>query len=155
MPRLKMTLSRLLICMQESFPSGDHVPTDELTLSMSHEDSRELHARLLELLDKEEQLKVLTGIVDRSNPILFNALCSAIVEMQTRYSPGGEMGDQCDPDNPNSRHWKNWMTGVVVFRAKEEKDFLGYIDRYNKIMEKRRADRKEADKERRAQNKAR
>ena len=84
-----------------------------------------------------------------------DSLFSAIVEMQTRYSPGGEMGDQCDPDNPNSRHWKNWMTGVVVFRAKEEKDFLGYIDRYNKIMEKRRADRKEADKERRAQNKAR
>jgi len=84
-----------------------------------------------------------------------DSLFSAIVEMQTRYSPGGEMGDQCDPKNPNSRHWKNWMTGVVVFRAKEEKDFEGYIARYNKIMETRREARQKADKERRAQNKAR
>lgn len=70
-----------------------------------------------------------------------DSLYSAIVEMQTRYSPAGEMGDQCDPDNPNSRHWKNWMSGIVVFRSKAEKDFAGYITAYNRIMEERKEQR--------------
>jgi hypothetical protein len=77
---------------------------------------------------------------------LVDSLSAAIMKLQNRYSPGGDMGDKCDPDDPKSRHWKNWMSGVVVFRAKDEKDFLGYISRYNAIMADRKEKRREAAK---------
>lgn len=77
MPRPKMTLARLLIELRESFPSPIHIPEDAVELSISHEDSRDLHNRLTDLLDKEEQLKGLAIIVERTNPLLFNSLCAS------------------------------------------------------------------------------
>lgn len=74
-----------------------------------------------------------------------DSLTSAIMFFQNRYSPSGddaEVAALCNPDDPNSKWWGNWMTGIVTFRAKSEKRYQKYLDEYNKLMESRREARK-------------